>query len=110
MYRQDLQVFRESALPRQFARSFNEDPETNIIHAKLGDISKRFEQLKAQGTEQTNLLREVVEKQQRYGDLVDDMNNWLHDAESSLKNMQRDPVGTDPVTVRRQIDALKVRR
>ncbi|PIK37945.1 putative nesprin-1 [Apostichopus japonicus] len=51
VYRQDLQVFRESALPRQFARSFNEDPETNIIHAKLGDISKRFEQLKAQGTE-----------------------------------------------------------
>ncbi|PIK50370.1 putative nesprin-1 [Apostichopus japonicus] len=77
---------------------------------QLGDISKRFEQLKAQGTEQTNLLREVVEKQQRYGDLVDDMNNWLHDAESSLKNMQRDPVGTDPVTVRRQIDALKVLR
>ena len=109
VYRQDLAVFRDAALPRQFTRSFQENTETSVIPSKMSDITTRYERLKARTTEHTNQLRDVVEKQQKFSDRTDNFGNWLQDKEGTLKSYLREPIGAEPKAVQKQIDRLKVR-
>lgn len=110
VYGQDLAVFRDAALPRQFNRTFTENPDSNIIRDKLGKISTRYDRLKVTATDTTNALRDVVEKQQKFQDVADSLGIWLQDAEGSLKVLQKEAIGADPATVQKQIDRLKVRK
>ena len=108
VYRQDLAVFRDAVLPRQFNRTFSENPESNIIRDKLSKISSRYDRLKGQTSDATTDLRDVVERQQQFQDVADTLSIWLQDAEGSFRSIQKEPIGADPVTVQKQIDRLKV--
>ena len=35
--------------------------------------------------------------------------SWMPDAERKLRNLENEPIGADPITIKKQIEHLKVR-
>ena len=110
MYRQDLSEFRATVLPREFTRTFRENPETHAIRDNISDTNNRYEQLKLTSSQHVNFLQDLVGRHALYRKASDTMKTWLPDAETELRGITRKPVEslTEPHMVQEQIDKLTV--
>lgn len=108
MYKEELSDYRSTALPRQFGQTFSEAPESNTIRDKLGNINSRYERLKTRCLEHRDRLGDVCGKQTRYAQAVNPTMPWLDEMYATLKNVEKEPIATEPEVVQRQIDDLKV--
>ena len=110
IYRQDLSEFRASVLPREFTRTFRENPETHAIRDEISDTNNRYEQLKLTSSQHVSLLQDLVGRHTLYRKASDTMKNWLPVAERELSGITRRPVEslTEPHMVQEQIDKLEV--
>lgn len=106
-YREELAAFRNS-LPRQTSRGFVDTKEENILPGKLADISSDFDKLKTRSVAHHTLLRELIERHQRFQDCASSTSDWLQEAESSLRDLKEEPIGANTDTIVRQIERVKV--
>ena len=107
-YKSDLAQFRNTVLPREFSRQYQENPDTNIIQTNLSDMNDRYSQLKTDSTNFLNHLTDVAHRQKQHHKAVGYMDGWLTNARSSLDQIMREPVAAEPADIQRQIDNLKV--
>ena len=108
MYKDELGNYRSTALPRQFSQTFSEAPDSNIIRDKLANINTQYERLRSRALEHRDKLSDVVGKRARYNQAVNPTLPWLEETYATLSKMTREPVATEPESVQRQIDQLKV--
>lgn len=107
-YREILGTFRSNVLSRQFNRSFQETPESNIIRDRLTDINETVERMRVTSASHGDLLRLLVEKHERYNNSVDSFGRWLSGAEDKLASLGKEPIGGEPVIIKKQIDRVVV--
>ena len=112
VYRQDLSEFRATVLPREFTRTFKENPETHAIRENIATSNDHYEQLKLTSSQHANYLQDVVGRHTLYSKASDTMTDWLPAAESELQQQIRKSVEslTEPQMVQEQIEKLQVNK
>ena len=108
-YRDTLTDFRNTVLPRTFTRNFQENPQPEVMRNCISTINDRMDTLKTTSSELGERLRDLVNKHEQYNSAVDGFNGWCGDAEKKLGVLEKEPVGTEPVSIMKQIDRVKVR-
>ncbi|XP_041483740.1 microtubule-actin cross-linking factor 1-like isoform X4 [Lytechinus variegatus] len=106
-YRDTLTDFRNTVLPRTFTRNFQENPEPEVMRNRISTINDRMDTLKTTSGELGEHLRDLVDKHEKYNSAVDGFNGWCGDAEKKLGVLEKEPVGTEPVSIMKQIDRVK---
>ena len=104
-----LEEFRSSVLSRAFNRNFQENPESHILQDRMQKVNSMVNDLKSKSNEHSRYLRELVEKHSQYNSSVEGLMGWLPDAERKFNNLENEPIGADPITIKKQIEHLKVR-
>ena len=110
MYKEELANFRNSALPRQFSKTFNENPEPTTIRDALFDISQRYSATKSSAADLALHLRDLVDKHRKFGDAIEVLLPWLEAAEKRLADVLRKKSGneSDTVAIKERISELQV--
>ena len=110
VYKEELANFRTTVLPRQFAKSFHENPEPTIIRDGLFDISTRYSNLKGSSLDLTLQLRDLVDKHQKFVTATDMVVPWLDAAENRLRDVLRKKSTneSDTVAIKERITELQV--
>ena len=108
-YRQNLADFRSSVLPRSFTRSFQETPEPGVMRGHLSEVNDRMDALKTSSSAVGEHLMDLVSKHEHYNSAVDGFNEWCVEAERRLVGLEKEPAGSEPVFIQKQIDRVKVR-
>lgn len=107
-YKNDLENFRNSVMPREFNRSFRENPDQNVIREKCGDLNDRYSQLKSTCQQHVTHLADIVDRQGKYENCAKTTDAWLTDARSNLDGLLKEPISAEPQEIQQQIDRLKV--
>ena len=110
VYQEELGEFRKSALPRDFNRQFQEEPESNTIDSNLTKSNDRYDALRVKTDDAMTELSDLVDGHRRYSDNVTSTDGWLEDARQSLDSLLQEPIASEPINIQRQIDTLKVIR
>ncbi|XP_033113685.1 microtubule-actin cross-linking factor 1-like [Anneissia japonica] len=108
VYREELSDFRTSVLPKEFNKNFQENPEPEVIMTTVGDLNDRYSQLKLTSNDYMKYLSELVEKHRHFNTLVESTYRWLGDISTDLDRLLKEPIGSDPNMIQRQINRLKV--
>ncbi|XP_071485352.1 microtubule-actin cross-linking factor 1-like [Diadema antillarum] len=106
-YRETLADFRNTALPRTFTRNFQENPEPDVMRNRISAINDRMDTLKTESTALGERLHDLVTRHENYNSAVDGFNGWCGDAERKLASLEKEPIGTEPVSIMKQIDRVK---
>ena len=104
-----LEEFRTKTLSRSFNRNFQENQESHILQDRMQKVNSMVNDLKTKSNEHGRYLRELIEKHSQYNSSVVSLMGWLPDAERKLNNLENEPIGADPITIKKQIEHLKVR-
>lgn len=110
VYRSDLSDFRNTVLPRDFSRSFRENPETTIISDSLNSMNGRYSRLRQDSSQYLHRLEELLSFHQTYNQTSDVVNSWLPGAEKTVETLLNEPIAVEPGQVQQQIDKLEVIR
>ena len=108
VYREDLQEFRTSVLPREFNRTFEEDPETDELKDQLNGVNDRFDRLKVRSGVHTERLSDLVKKHRAFKRNADGTSEWLEDTRFKLDELLEEPIASDPIALQEQINDLQV--
>ena len=95
-------------MPREFIRSFQENPDTNIIQDKTANLNDRYATLKANSIQFTNDLSDIADRLHRYQNSVNTADKWLGNSRTTLDNLLSKPVPAESAEIQKQIDDLKV--
>lgn len=74
----------------------------------MTSINEAVEKMRVTSTKHGELLRLLVEKHERYNHSVDSFGRWLSGAEDKLGSLRKEPVGGEPVIIKKQIDRVMV--
>ena len=95
-------------MPREFIRSFQENPDTNVIRDKTSDLNERYANLKTNSIHFTNSLADIADRLQRYQNSVNIADKWLGNSRTTLDNLLSKPVPAETSEIQKQIENLKV--
>ena len=78
------------------------------MRSEISSINDRMDTLKTSSDTLGDRLQDLVAKHDKHNSAVDGFNDWCGDAEKKLSALEREPVGSEPVFIKKQIDRVKV--
>ncbi|XP_071965802.1 muscle-specific protein 300 kDa-like isoform X2 [Antedon mediterranea] len=106
-YKHILKDFRETALSRQFNRSYVEPSDPMYIRDRLNRLIADFNQLQITCEETHDNLKKIQEKHRVFKNSLSTLTSWLQQAENEMARLNREPVTTDRNTVQQRIEHSK---
>lgn len=100
---QDLDLCTQSGLDLLKLCGDTDKPE---VQRNIDDLKKSWENLKDSICKREDDLKEAMETAKNFEKGLDDMRDYIAKADNLLQTMP--PVGSDPETIRQQLDDLKV--